>query len=104
MLNDSLLENRLNSFKKNKNSKISDVKESAKPTDSLMSDSNVMTQAINSATFVLQAMLHIMRSIILGFALKTVFQADWTFLGFFTIGFSINYIINTIAILLNKKI
>ena len=96
MLNDNLLGNKLNSFKNNK--QISpEIKEPAK-------ESVPITQAISGFVFLIKSVIFLLRSFAMGFALKTVFATDWPFWGFFFVGFTINYLINTIAIFFNKEI
>ena len=95
MLNDNLLGHKLNSFK---NKQIStDIKEPVKPTVPI-------TQAISGFVFLIRSAIFLLRSFALGYALKTVFATDWSFWGLFFVGFSINYIKNSIAIFFNKEI
>ena len=95
MLNDNLLGNKLNTFK---NKQISpDIKEPVKPTVPI-------TQAISGFVFLIRSAIFLLRSFALGFALKAIFHTDWTVWSLFCVGFSINYIINSIAIFFDKEI
>ncbi|MFA5154039.1 MAG: hypothetical protein WC554_15925 [Clostridia bacterium] len=95
MLNDNLLGNKLNSFKNKQASP--EIKEPIKlPTH--------ITQTISGFVFIIKFVIFLLRSFALGFALKTVFATNWSFWGFFFVGFSTNYIINSIAIFFNKEL
>ena len=97
MLNDNLLGNKLNSFKNDKQQISPKIKEPAK-------EPVPITQAITGFVFIIKLMIFLVRSFALGFAVKTIFATDWTFWGFFFVGFSLNYLMNSIAIFFNKEI
>jgi len=95
MLNDNLLGNKLNSFKNKISTDI--IKEPEKQPVPI-------TQAVTGFVFLIRSAIFLLRAFALGFALKTVFSTDWTFLGLFFVGFSLNYVMNSIAIFFNKEI
>jgi hypothetical protein len=99
MINDNLLGDKLNSFKNNSNKLETEqinVSEKINKKD--------IAQAVSGFVFIIKSIIFLIRAFALGFAIKTIFSADWAFWEFFLTGFSVNYIINSIAIFFNKQI
>ena len=96
MLNNNLLESKLNDFRKN-----------PKPvSDNIPNDIQEppITQAVTGFVFIFKLMIFLVRAFMLGFALKSIFNPPWNFWEYFSIGFTVNYIINSIAIFFNKQL
>lgn len=94
MLNNNLLGNKLNFFRNKQTNP--EIKEPLKPVP--------ITHAISGFVFVIRSVIFLLRAFAMGFALKAIFHTDWTIWSLFCIGFSLNYIINSIAIFFDKEI
>lgn len=86
MMNDNLLANKLNSFKSG--------------------DKNILdmqAQTVSGIVLFSKGILTIIRSIIFGYSIKTIFQTDWNFWQYLFIGYTFTYIFGSILKLFNKE-
>ena len=100
MINSSLLANRLNAFRKGEPLPKIDLNEYLdedvdKVETKLSHLGNIIVQLINLSYIFLKSSAY-------GFAFKTVFSTDWTFMGFLAVGFAFELFTSTIFNLFNK--
>lgn len=91
MLNDNLLENRLNQFKQNSSVSKEYI---ADPTN---------TPLFNTISTLLAALLIILKSFAYGYTIKLLFYADWCWWQFAIVGVSLNFILTYIYDLIHEK-
>lgn len=91
MLNNNLLENRLNEYKNKSNS----------------IDENIVSSnknfKINEILYLFSAFLVMFRAIVYGYSLKLVFSTDWKWWQFCAIGIALNFFLTYLYDLIHNK-
>jgi hypothetical protein len=99
MLNDNALGYRLNTYKNSKPA----LEVNREPENTNIDVKPETIRTVNYITLTASAIVFIARAILFGLAAKIVFNTSWSFLEFTCVGFTINYIFNSIGILFNKQ-
>lgn len=90
MLNDNLLENRLNEFKNKTTSSESYIDPSK-------------SSLFSAISFLFSGVLVVFRAFVFGYALKLAFSTDWKWWQFLTVGIAINFFLTYIHDLVRSK-
>ena len=98
MINDSALSERLNLFREG------ELDESS---ENLIDQMDIDDPNISNLVTILFKIIELgivfIRSLAYGFAVKTVFVADWKFIAFLAVGFSIDLTVTNIISIINKE-
>jgi len=98
MLNDSILADRLNLYREGQINEIeSDENESEN------SEPNIITNLLTIAFKLMEIGIMFLRSLVFGFAEKTVFSTDWNFIEILAVGATTELILTNIFNLFKRK-